>query len=211
MEHRNLNNIINERAFFERILAERDKLESERDRRITERFDAQDESTKLALASASKVLTKSEANAEERLKQHNNLIQQMRDRDETYASKESVENLLDKFNNIHSDHIARREFDDLKKNVNEGYGSRMTLISIGAIVIIILTALFGVVQKSIPSNQEISNIVKTQEPWLEDKPSIKSDISILDKKNQQLEIQINRLDYKITLICSSLKPKPISC
>jgi hypothetical protein len=58
-EDHNLNGInerISTRGYFERILNERDKRELERDRRLDERFDAQEKAVAAALAAAEKAV-----------------------------------------------------------------------------------------------------------------------------------------------------------
>ena len=56
---------INDRGFFERILGERDKLETERDRRFEDRFKSIDEALKTALASRDRELVNALAAAKE--------------------------------------------------------------------------------------------------------------------------------------------------
>jgi hypothetical protein len=47
---------INTRGYFERILAERDKRDAERDRRLDERFESQEKAVSAALAAAEKAV-----------------------------------------------------------------------------------------------------------------------------------------------------------
>lgn len=60
----NLDDRINLKGFFERILAERDKRDLERDRRLDERFDAQEKAVTAALATAEKAVQAAFAAAE---------------------------------------------------------------------------------------------------------------------------------------------------
>ena len=72
------------RGYFERILVEREKLDAERDRRLDERFEAQD-----------KAVLKAETAARETLKAHNDLIRQSRDRDATYATQKDLDHVTE--------------------------------------------------------------------------------------------------------------------
>lgn len=93
-----LNDKINDKGYFERILAERDRVDAEREKRLDERSLASKEAVTAALASAEKAVdaamaaaqkaaSKSEESARETLKSHNDLIRQSRDRDATYATQ----------------------------------------------------------------------------------------------------------------------------
>ena len=104
--HDALNDRINVRAFFERILKERDHSEAEREKRLDERFSsqkeavtaafaAQKEAVSAALAAADAKASKAEETAKETLKSHNDLIRQSRDRDATYATKDDLKHLGD--------------------------------------------------------------------------------------------------------------------
>lgn len=106
---------INVRGYFERILAERDRNDAERNKRLDERFEAQEkavqfalterekavnaaliaakEAVAAALTAAKEAVMKAEESARETMASHNDLIRQSRDRDATYATQTDIKHI----------------------------------------------------------------------------------------------------------------------
>ena len=105
------------REYFERILGERDRNDAERNKRLDERFEAQEkavqfalterekavnaaliaakEAVSAALAASEKAVNKAEESARETMASHNDLIRQSRDRDSTYATQTDIKHIGD--------------------------------------------------------------------------------------------------------------------
>jgi len=77
---RDIDGRINDRGFFERILSEREKLDAERDRRMEERFRAQEKENRLHLAEMQRRLT-----------DLNHAHEQTRQKERDFVSREAYE------------------------------------------------------------------------------------------------------------------------
>jgi len=125
-----------------------------------------------------------------------------------YAKRSEVDVLRSTLDSIRTDHVQRREYDDLKNAISESRGGRIAIAAAVSIIITVLVVTFGLLERSVPTNDEIINIVKTTAPWLDDKPAIEQRLRIIERKDQLLELQIQRLRDTVKLICVSHPHNP---
>jgi hypothetical protein len=111
------------------------KLMEERDRRITERFQAMDEKTSLALTSSKEAVAKAETATEKRFDAVNEFRGQLKDQASTLLPRAEAEAKFRSFDD---------KLDDLKKSRDEGQGKTTGVGAswgVVAAVIVILLAL----------------------------------------------------------------------
>ena len=125
-----------------------------------------------------------------------------------YAKRSEVDVLRSTLDSIRTDHVQRREYDDLKNAISESRGGRIAIAAAVSIIITVLVVTFGLLERSVPTNDEIVNIVKTTAPWLDDKPVIEQRLRTIERRDQLLELQIQRLQDRVKLICVSHKHNP---
>ena len=99
-----------------------------------------------------------------------------------YAKRSEVDVLRSTLDSIRTDHVQRREYDDLKNAISESRGGRIAIAAAVSIIITVLVVTFGLLERSVPTNDEIVNIVKTTAPWLDDKPAIEQRLGLLSAK-----------------------------
>ena len=92
---------INDRAYFEKFL-------NERDRRLSERFEAQDKAVNAALTAAKEAVDKAEKAQERRLDLLNEFRSQSQDEQARFATREFVDTLSEKQKHIENS-VARMQ------------------------------------------------------------------------------------------------------
>jgi hypothetical protein len=112
-----IGNTINVRGYFERILAERDRTDTEREHRLDERFQAQEQAIRKAEGALSAVLSGFP---------------------QEYAKVIALEEVRKAIEEIKGDHVQRREVEELKKFQAKMLGGM-------AIVVLVLPIVTGVI------------------------------------------------------------------
>ena len=146
---------------------------------------------------------------DERLKHlQDEIVRELNGFPQEYAKRSEVEVLRNTLDTIRTDHVQRREYDDLKTSISESRGGRTTIAASVSIVITILVVTFGLIERSVPTNSEIVNIVKTTAPWLDDKPAVEQRLKETERQDQLLTLQLQRLKDQVQLICVSHPHNP---
>lgn len=106
------------------------------------------------------------------------------------VAQEKVNELEGKIENIKADHVTRSDFNDLKDGQSQGKGMRIAAgIALGIIITLISVAL-GAMYANQLTNNDVSNQIGREAPWLEDKPVV--------------DARLNKLETKIVLLQTGL-------
>ena len=182
------------RAYIDQRLLDHDKLEHERSKALDDRFEAQEKATDLALDASIA-----------RLDQHNNLLGQMQEKDATYATKDSQTLLENQINKIIADHVQRREFAELKAQINEGQGRRTAFTAAGSIIVTLLALALGFMYSNQLTASDVREQIKGESPWAQDKTAIETRLDGLLTQIEALRIQAAAHEARDKQICKQLK------
>jgi hypothetical protein len=111
---------------------------------------------------------------------------------------------------IRSDHVQRRELDEVKEALSEARGSRITAIIAVSIVMTLIGITLAFAYKNTPTSGDISRQIQIEAPWVSDKAGIEARMDKITTEDQLANITIQRLRDKIEIMCSS-KPKMAGC
>jgi len=118
-----------------------------------------------------------------------------------YAKRADVEVLRNTLDAIRTDHVQRREYDDLKTTITESRGGRVAIAASATIIVSILLLAFGILERGIPTTDEIVGLIKTTAPWLDDRPEINARINHIEEHDAILHTQIQKLEDRIKTLC----------
>lgn len=118
-----------------------------------------------------------------------------------YGTAPEVEALRNAIETIRSDHVQRREIDEVKatastaseelrRRLDVNAGRRNAYTALAAVVVTLLGLAIGFSQKNQLTHTDVSNQIQAEAPWLTDKAEV-------DRHIQDLEVQVQRLQDQI--------------
>lgn len=110
---------------------------------------------------------------------------------QSYARKDDFESLRAEIGNIKADHVQRREFDGLKEERAQGRGVRITLAALSGIMLALIAVALGAMYANQLTNNDVSNQIDREAPWLADKPAINAEIISLQRQVTSLKFQLS--------------------
>ena len=118
-----------------------------------------------------------------------------------YATVVENDQIRKTVEDIRADHVQRREYDELKNSISESRGGRAAVLAASSILVAILLLAFGILERGIPTTDEITSQIKTEAPWVMDEPIINARITSIERDDTQANLQIQQLEDKIHTIC----------
>jgi len=120
-----------------------------------------------------------------------------------YARRVEMERIRDELVAIRTDHIQRREFDDIKESINEGAGRRNGLTIAGAIIVTLISLSLGLMYKNQITNEQVRAQIQREAPWVQDRPTIEKRITDLERQDQVFKLQIRALQDQVKFFCKT--------
>jgi len=118
-----------------------------------------------------------------------------------YATTVESDQIRKTVEDIRADHVQRREYDDLKNNINQSRGGRVAVLAASSIIVAILMLSFGILERGIPTTAEIVTLIKTQAPWVADEPAINTRIAAVEREDAKVNIEVQRLKDQLRTVC----------
>jgi len=109
---------------------------------------------------------------------------------QSYAQKSEYNTLRDDLNRIKSDHVQRRELNEIKDQQAQGRGMRMAGAAAVGIIITLITVTLGVMYSNQIKHSDISAQITRESPWAEDKAQIEEEIHQLQQEVVLLKTQL---------------------
>lgn len=106
-----------------------------------------------------------------------------------YVRTEEFDSLIKEINAIKVDHVQRREFDALKDEHSQGRGARVALIAATGVIITLITVALGAMYANQLTHKDVSEQIKIESPWAQDKPGVEEDIHRLEQQIILLKTQ----------------------
>lgn len=124
-----------------------------------------------------------------------------------YATKAEIDQVRSVAEDVKAHLVGRETFEDLKSKVDSNSGFRSSMIMTAGIIMTIVVVLLGVLISQIPTHDQISAQIKSEAPWVSDKPAVESDLKSQHDEIQRLEAQIAALQAKVTYLCRAARPR----
>ena len=101
---------------------------------------------------------------------------------EKYSTLEDFKILRTLIEDMRSDHVQRREIEEVKAQQQEAAGRRSTIVLALSVVMTLLGITFALAWASQPTTAEISAQIKTEAPWLQDRTAVEHRITVLERE-----------------------------
>jgi hypothetical protein len=137
----------------------------------------------IALKSIDMASDKSEAEALRARQAANEWRSAMVDREKRFATVTSLETL-------------DKELGGVREAISEWQGRRVAWIAAAGIIATLLAIGVGQILRSGISSADVSHQIQNEAPWNRDKEQIEQRITILEKRHEQVRIEISRLQQK---------------
>lgn len=144
------------------------------------------------------------------LKQHYDERLDRRDREldhrfdgfpQEYATLASHEILRTSLEAIRADHVQRREFDDVKKELDKGAGRRTAAAALASVVTATLVLAFGYFLHSGLTHADVAEQIRSESPWAQDKPTVESRLDTLERQLGELKLKVAAQQTLIQFLC----------
>lgn len=110
-----------------------------------------------------------------------------------YGRKDDFEQLRDLISGIRTDHVQRREFDQLKDNQSANRGARIALGAVSGIVVALIAVALGAMYANQISHEEVSAQILSEAPlasvWVKERPVVEARIKLLEQQILSLKLQ----------------------
>ena len=141
---------------------------------------------------------------------------------ESYATKLETDILRSALDVIRSDHVARRELEELKSaaahtaerlqvRLDEANGRRQAGVIGVSVLATVFAVLFGIILNNQITHAEISNQIKTEAPWVTDQPAVDARITELEKQNANLVLRLAHEESLSRFFCRTRTPQLPGC
>lgn len=140
----------------------------------------------------------------------------LRDRDLAAAvAKADLDHRLEGMNEFRAqlaDNIGRAEWDEKHRDLERrleahdaqlsaGRGRRTALAAVSGAAVAILSVTIGLILSSIPSHEEIGAQVKTEAPWLTDRPEVLARITRLERSELAQNVKLVHIEQLDRFFC----------
>lgn len=137
-----------------------------------------------------------------------------------YGTAHEVEALRVAIEGIRSDHVQRRELDEIKdtaihttdglrQRLDENAGRRSAYIALAAVVVTLLALAVGFSQKGQLTHQDVANQIRSEAPWLQDKQQVEKHIQLLELQVQHLQDHLEQLQAFDRFLCRTKTKIPL--
>lgn len=109
---------------------------------------------------------------------------------QSYAQKSEYSTLRDEITLIKSDHVQRRELNEVKDQQAQGRGMRLAGAGAVGIIITLITVTLGVMYSNQIKHSDISSQIARESPWAEDKTQVEEEIHQLQQEVILLKTQL---------------------
>jgi predicted O-methyltransferase YrrM len=170
----------------------RDLFEAEI-KRIDSLLSEREKQTDAALRGAEVAGEKAEAEALRARQAANEWRQAMSDREHRFATVSSMDTM-------------KEELSLVRAALSEWQGRRVAWIAAAGIIATLLAIGVGQIIRSGITAADVSNQIQREAPWNRDKAGVERRITVLEKRQEQVRIELSRLEQRIDSICSEHKP-----
>ena len=170
------------RDLFEAEIKRIDSLLSEREKQMDS-----------ALRAAEVAGEKSEAEALRARQASNEWRQAMSDREHRFATVAEMA-------------TVKEELGLVRSALSEWQGRRVAWIAAAGIIATLLAIGVGQIIRSGITSADVSNQIQREAPWNRDKAGVERRITVLERRQEQVRIEISRLEQRIDSICREHKP-----
>lgn len=129
-----------------------------------------------------------------------------------YGTAPEVEALRNAIESIRSDHVQRREIDEVKaaattaseelrRRLDMNAGRRNAYTALAAIVVTLLAIAVGLSQNGQLTHTDVSNQIHAEAPWLADKAEVEQHIQSIEVQVQKLQDQIAEIQVLDRFFC----------
>lgn len=126
-----------------------------------------------------------------------------------YATNVETDALRTIIEEMRSDHVHRREIDEVKGELHENTGRRASWGVAAGVVMAILAIMFGVVLQRGITSSDVSNQIQREAPWNRDKGGIERRLAHLE--GEETNVELARLQAKVQFLCSTRVPEEPRC
>jgi hypothetical protein len=173
------------RDLFEAEIKRLDGLLHEREKRVTTALEA--------IADAG---GKAEAESLRARQAANEWRSAMADRESRFATAASHDTL-------------EKELTVVRESISEWQGRRVAWIAAAGIIATLLAIGVGQIIRQGITAADVSTQIQREAPWNRDKAGVERRITVLEKRQEQVRIELSRLEQRIDSIC--LEHKPTVC
>jgi hypothetical protein len=120
-----------------------------------------------------------------------------------YASANEVESLRKSIEDMRSDHVQRREIEQMQTQMDEARGRRNAGGIAIAVVVTLVTMILGWMVQNSLTQAEVSAQIQREAPWNSDKTEIKGRILTLERELEQARSRIAALEVTNRFFCAT--------
>jgi septal ring factor EnvC (AmiA/AmiB activator) len=100
----------------------------------------------------------------------------------------------------------KEELGLVRAALSEWQGRRVAWIAAAGIIATLLAIGVGQIIRSGITSADVSNQIQREAPWNRDKAGVERRITVLERRQEQVRIEISRLEQRIDSICREHKP-----
>jgi chaperonin cofactor prefoldin len=124
---------------------------------------------------------------------------------EHYALRDEMERDLEflrlRIEKLSEDHVQRREYDEIRADQKQASGRRTAFVGALGVIVTLMAIMWGLVTNQMITHAQVTEQIKTEAPWVADRPTVESNIDQLDRRATQLEQQIAVIRQQIEFFC----------
>ena len=130
---------------------------------------------------------KAEAEAERVRQAQNEWRSAMNDRERQFATRESHD-------------LLEGQVDYLRRAMDTNVGRRTAWVAAGGIIATLMAIGVGQILRQGLTAADVSTQIQNEAPWNRDKEQVERRITNLERQQQVLEIQVNKLEQRVALL-----------
>jgi hypothetical protein len=114
-----------------------------------------------------------------------------------------------RFATVTSMETMDKELGTVRGAISEWQGRRVAWIAAAGIIATLMAIGIGQILRQGITSADVSRQIQNEAPWNRDKAGIERRITVLEKRQEQVRIEISRLEQRVNSIC--LEHKPTVC